>query len=225
MIRKICGPSYDKRLFNLSLPPQVKLPNRFYQKLFLKNNDLLESNNIAVLVSGGIDSALLYFLLHISNIENNTKWNIVGYTVDRKDGSKYFALKVMNWIHNYFSLNEPCIRIVGNNMLPANEQVESGINDVLINQCNYAYIGVIDVRPEHAINIKIPKVKETNKIKYPFVNLQKSHIIDLYSQYSILDLIPQTHSCNINKLDECGYCNGCKEREWGLKEMGLTNFI
>ena len=57
---------------------------------------------------------------------------------------------------------------------------------------------------------------------YPFVNLNKKDIADLYKEYSLLDtLFPLTKSCENRELanGHCGYCWWCDERQWGFGRL------
>jgi asparagine synthetase B (glutamine-hydrolysing) len=87
-----CGPDNDRRILSLSLPK--------YHKIQPWNK------NLGVLVSGGIDSALLYYLLLKQNQEQGNTHNIKAYTILRKEGSRQYALPVINYINSLFNLPE-----------------------------------------------------------------------------------------------------------------------
>lgn len=197
-----CGPKHDIRQFSLELP---KIRKR-----------------LGVLVSGGIDSTLLYYLLLYLNKENNASHIIKPFTVLRKEGSRYFAKPMVNHVHRILGLPESFSTIVGDNTLPEPEQVGSGVENI-IQKLGYGvvYIGAIDTRPEHLINYDRPETIETHEVRFPFLHLEKSHVIDLYYKLGIESLLPFTHSCDQNETNECGTCNGCTERIWGFTELGL----
>lgn len=215
------GPRWDQRTFNMSLPTYAKLNSAAVKKLYLKTHGLHENNNIGVLVSGGLDSAILYYLLTKLNIENNNIFNIVPYTILRREGSRKYALPIINYVQKKFNLPITDLNVVGDNTLPEIRQVDSGINDVFDKGSDFIYVGIISARDEHRINWPKYKFAETTRKKYPLLNLEKSHVVDLYIQYNLLDLLEMTYSCAVDELNACGSCNGCNERNWGLKEMGL----
>lgn len=216
-----CGPIYDRRQMRLTLPSIPDIENPLLKNLYQRVNKLVEGNEIGILVSGGIDSAILYFLLIEENISTGNHFNIIPYTMMRKEGSRYYAKDVINWIHRYYNINEIELNIVGDNTLPELQQVESAIKEILHIVVDFVYLGIIESRPEHSVNWTRPYFKETFHRKYPLLNLQKSHVINLYLQRNIQELLDITYSCAINEQHACGYCNGCNERTWGLIENNL----
>jgi hypothetical protein len=218
-----CGPSHDTRIFSLNLPISTHdIKNPTLKKILLKKHNLISNDQIGILVSGGIDSAILYYLLIKENIETGQKFNITPYTILRKEGSKHYAIKVLNWIHRHYGLPETQLNVVGDPTLPEIQQVESGITEILHKKIDYIYVGIIEARPEHSVGWFRFPFTETFHRRYPLLNLQKSHVIDLYRKFDVMDLLSVTHSCAVNELVPCGTCNGCNEKNWGLSELGLV---
>jgi len=215
-----CGPINDQRKFKLELPfvPNTTQPLHF---LYKKTHKLINNDTIGVLISGGIDSAILYYTLLKENLESGNKFKIIPYTILRKEGSRYYAKNVINYIHKQFNLPEINLNIIGDNTLPEIKQVESGIADILYKQVDYVYLGLIENRKEHLVGWHRFKFTETFHLRYPLLNLQKSHVIDLYVKLNQLNLLKLTYSCAINEIDACGTCNGCLERSWGLNQLNL----
>jgi len=216
-----CGPSHDRRSLSLVLPSIPKFDSELTRNLYRKLNKMVSGNEIGILISGGLDSAILYFLLIKENIETGEKFNITPFTMIRKEGSRYYAKGVINWINDYYGLPKVELNIVGDNTLAEIQQVESAVKEVLHRKIDFMYLGIIESRPEHSINWTRYTFKETFNRKYPFLNLQKSHVIDLYIKFNLFELLKITHSCAINEQIKCGYCNGCNEREWGFSQLGL----
>lgn len=193
-----CGPVNDKRSLNLYLHPLRK--------------------RTGVLVSGGLDSALLYYLLVKLNIEQGLTHKITPYTILRKDGSYQFAQSIIDHVHELFELPTILTTIVGDTTLSETMQVESGCRDVL-EKSNIVYLGIIEELAIHTIGWRDPiKWKDTEDRKYPFKDLNKSHIVDLIFQFKQERLFELTHSCNMPS--KCGSCNGCNERQWGFDQLG-----
>jgi hypothetical protein len=196
-----CGPNTDKRTLNLYLNPLKR--------------------KVGVLVSGGMDSALLYYLLIRLNVEQGFIHKITPYTILRKDGSCQYAQPVIDYVHDQFDLPHVSTEIVGDPTLPESLQVESGCNDVLA-KSNILYLGLIEELAIHTIGWRDPiKWTETQDRKYPFRNLNKSHIVDLIYYFEQQALFELTHSCNMP--GKCGSCNGCNERQWGFDQLGKTD--
>ena len=213
-----CGPSYDRRIIDFSLPKYPKNIQTNASNLYCKLHDIKKNYKIGVLVSGGIDSALLYYILLKENQSLQEQFTITPYTILRKEGSKNYALKVINYINCLFNQPYISLNVVGNPNLPEIQQVESGAIEVL-KENDFLYIGIIEAKPEHSVNWVRHKFIESYRRKYPFMNLQKSHIIDLFYLLNVEGILPLTHSCAVNELTPCLECNGCKEREWGFLEI------
>lgn len=199
----ILGPSHDLRVLEIELP--------------------LEPKKIAVLVSGGLDSAILFYLIKKINYSLNNIHTVTHIAIKRQEGSIEYAPKVIRYIKEQF--NEPVenIEFIDPANVPLHLQVPYSVN---IAQEKYKfdkiYLGVIETRHEHALGISIPKINiNSNLITYAFYKLQKSHIIDLICKMSQTELFKITISCD--NLSICGLCNGCRERAWGFKEMNVID--
>lgn len=197
------GPIHDQRILEIQLP--------------------LEPKKIAVLVSGGLDSAILYYVIKKINQEIGNIHDITHLVVRRAEGSIDYAPKVIQYIKDIF--NEPMepIEFIDTGKVPVHLQLPYSINiSNAKEKFDKIFIGVIETREEHAININIPKVKtDSNLIVYPFYKLQKSHIIDLILKTNQTALFKLTISCDDMTL--CGKCNGCRERAWGFQEMNIID--
>lgn len=218
-----CGPDLDRRILNFSLP-DYGTQSPFLEKLFLKQNNIKKDYRIGVLVSGGIDSALLYYLLLLENLNLENKFTITPYTILRKEGSRYYAQPVINFINKKFNLPFTGLNIVGDNTLDEAMQVFSGMREILSHN-DFVYVGAIAARPEHLMGWAKWDPIETFREKYPFAKLEKSHIMDLIFQLNLEMLLTLTHSCAVNEKQPCLKCNGCLERQWGLETIGKPKFL
>jgi len=197
-----CGPYSDRRTLNIWLHPLRK--------------------RVGVLVSGGMDSALLYYLLVKLNAEAGFIYKITPYTIIREQGSIEYAQPIVDYVNNLYDIPTSIIETVGDNTLAENLQVESGCTDVL-KKSNIIYLGLIEELEIHTIGWRPPiKWKETENRLYPFKDLNKSHIVDLIFQFKQEKLFELSHTCNMPG-PRCGACNGCNERSWGLEQMGYTD--
>jgi hypothetical protein len=197
-----CGPDSDKRTLKIYLDP-------FRRK-------------VGILISGGMDSALLYYLLIRLNSEQGFTHKITPYTIIREQGSLEYAQPIVDYVNNLFNIPTSPIEIVGDNTLPENLQVESGCGDVL-KKSNIIYLGLIEELEIHTIGWRPPiKWEETYDRKYPFKDLNKSHIIDLIYYFKQERLFELSHTCNMPGA-RCNVCNGCNERKWGFDQLGLVD--
>lgn len=197
-----CGPAHDVRTLDLVLP---------------------SVNKIGVLVSGGIDSVLLYYLLLYCKYRNNSS-HIIQPIIIQRPADQHVTKLMVNEVNALFDHNLLPMRL-GDVSLPAHQQVESAVRQAFtILNFEYLYLGIIEVQPQHTVDITVIDTPNFPRIASPFKYLTKSHIIDLYFKMGIQELLQHTNSCDQQsiELQPCGVCNGCREREWGLAECGIT---
>lgn len=175
---------------------------------------------IGVLVSGGLDSSLLYYLLK-SII--NEKYTLTPYIINRNDGSMPYALNVIKHIDSLFN-HESKFNIVEINEPDSDLQVSAGIGTILsTNKVNVLYVGIIQTLPEHCIGVSGPYVPtDSTLLKYPFKNLNKVHIVDCIKKLKLEHLFAITQSCVYN--NNCRICNRCNERNWAFKQLKLIDY-
>lgn len=190
------------------------------------NIELSENKpRIGVLVSGGIDSVLLYYLLLKERQITNCKVEIFPIVMFRDEGSKYFARPIIDKVNELFGIKMRAKRF-GNETLPLDKQVESAvIQAVNILRLDQVYLGAIKLRPEHTIGFTPVGANQNEIIKTPFIELEKDCVIKMYYDYKIEDLLSYTHSCNRQETSSCGECNGCRERIWGFTQLNKKDPI
>lgn len=195
-----CGPYDDKRLCKLQL--------HFVRR------------KIGVLVSGGLDSALLYYLLQLIA---NEKYTVKPFIINRNnDGSDIFAQPVIDFINNKLNKSKQDATVIPINETNSEIQVSAGMREMVKYNTNINYIGIIETLPIHAMNA-VPYVpRDTEQFVYPFKNLNKSHIVDCIYKLGLEKLFEITHSC-VYKNYRCNHCNRCNERHWAFTKLGLVD--
>jgi hypothetical protein len=183
----------------------------------------LTPTKIAIFISGGMDSAILYYLLLKANAEQGNLHQIIPFTVNRTEGSRYFTRPVIAHVHSQFNIPYKDPHEVGDPSLPGHLQVMSGATSVMHMGFNSIYGGVITQLPEHIIGYDPAPTGDTEIIKLPFKDITKGYIIDLIVRHKQEALFYLTHSCSILEIGKCNSCNGCNERNWGFAQCGLTD--
>ena len=181
----ICGPDWDQRVISID-----------------------QGGKVGIIMSGGLDSWVLYNMLTDPIIFNITR-------SDGFDG----AARVRELT------GKPVIEIPE----PTTDhwqRIDIAIENILEN-CNVdqLYDGnnmtpPIDIFPEFNILSKPirPWRCDHPRYKTPFLHLYKYHIIDLANQLEIP--LDGTRSCIVNASgDECGKCWQCKEKKWGFEQL------
>jgi hypothetical protein len=181
-------------------------------------------SKIAIFISGGLDSAILYYLLLKANAEQGNLHQIIPFTVNRTEGSRYFARPVIAHVHSQFNIPYKEPHEVGDPSLPGHLQVMSGVNSVIhMGGFHSIYGGVIAQLPEHIIGYDPAPTGNPEIIKLPFKDITKGYIVDLVIRHKQEALFYLTHSCSILEIGKCNTCNGCNERNWGFAQRGLAD--
>ena len=209
-----CGPEWDTRIVNLN--PKGK---------------------IGIMITGGIDSWLLYNLLALE------------YS---RESISLFLIKKYSWYQDYYDIIAPKLisGLTGRDDLilidkyyeltdgdnpdnpPWDKVIEMSIPyilekyniDELYNGSNVGpptdyfpeFLNSSDPQPPLK-RWNVPNTLPWSKVKCPFLHLYKYHIIDLANKYN-LDL-SNTHSCGADPLGNCGKCWQCLENKWGYKQL------
>jgi tRNA(Ile)-lysidine synthase TilS/MesJ len=187
-MRYICGPDWDKRVVDLNPKP-----------------------NCAIVVSGGIDSLVLFHLL-------KDLCNLDVFNIHRKDGFDNYK--------RVEQLVEKQVYVVDELTTNTKDRVSTSIKHI---NSTYNYDEIYT-----AINLMPPieyfpefdrldrparpwRLKENHNFRAPFLHLYKYHILSL-SRENNID-ISDTKSCIASLEDECGACIQCLEKKWAYEQL------
>ena len=172
-----------------------------------------------LLLSGGIDSAILLYLL----IRANPCINIQPFTIPKTDGAYLYADPVIEHFNRKFLLNIPKTIQVGDPTVHHRQQSATAVRDIFDKHpVDYLFIGINQNPPELADLPNAPKrdTKSTNpRIIFPFVDLHKHSILQFMYDNQQEDLIDITHSCTERQTERCNVCWQCKERAWAFNKL------
>lgn len=198
---------------------------------------------IAVLISGGFDSAVLWHM--INNLYAGTDANIIPVTVPKTDGSIRYANMMLEDYCKRNKIKRIHTTRVGNvdttNREPEGEvlfeQLLSGLREILTGDkplADVVYTGASPY-PEHLYKryaeIIAPRDRQftrgteyAEQVKQPFDTYTKDMLVALAMDFKIVDDIKEiTHSCVVQSRGRCGECFWCEEREWALQQHGLMD--
>lgn len=179
---------------------------------------------IAVLVSGGLDSALLYYLVKTLAVQDD-RYTVIPYTLERKDGSKRHAQQVIDYVHDKLDIDRIETTYVPITETDNERQVSEGISKVLQTKNNILYVGLIRTLPEHALHgVPTPVIpKDSVTVMFPFRDLYKTHVVDMIQKLQITELYGLTHSCVYDIEHNCNKCNRCNERHWAFQTLDIID--
>lgn len=172
-----------------------------------------------LLLSGGIDSAVLLYLL----VKSNPSINLQPFTIPKTDGAYLYADPIINHINQKFSLTIPNTTQVGNPTVHHRLQSTTAIQDIFKKYpVDYLFIGINQNPPELNLLPGAPK-RDTKsndpRIVFPFVNLYKHNILEFMYSNNQTDLVDLTHSCTEQQYGRCNKCWQCTERAWAFKQL------
>lgn len=174
---------------------------------------------IAVCVSGGWDSAVLWHIVY--NECKKRGQSCRPYTVPKIDGAVNYANQVLAW-----SGYDSPTNVVGNvDAEDPSEYVTSGIFEIF----EKGYADIVFVAVTKYYDGMDPDHERQHASQYnaediclqPFHDLTKDQTVQLAFDLGIAeDIMNITHSCTERDEGRCGYCPWCKEREWAFKQIG-----
>jgi hypothetical protein len=185
------------------------------------------AKKIAVLVSGGSDSAVLLYMLAKQAQDRNVQ--IVTFTVPRSDGAINYSLGIVECVNRLAGTTIPMPIAIGD---PDNnhhsQQTRSGHKQILVDypDIDYIYYGSQKVSQEleNIEGVVYPwrpdKMFYPGKTICPFFDLTKEHTLELYFKLDIVELLKFSHTCCVWPVGRCTVCYNCIEREWAFKKLG-----
>jgi hypothetical protein len=183
-------------------------------------------NHVGVMVSGGMDSTILLFLILKEIQDNKINVGLTAFIVPvERLNAKEYAYRVINFLENYFQI-KISVQVIGSGLLPHNLNINVPSRLILHQKLvDKLYVGVNQNPPVDfgvpQINRRDPGAPIPNNVGFPFVHLYKTHILELYRIFNVLDLAHITHSCGSNADPPCKECFHCFERSWAYTELNL----
>jgi hypothetical protein len=181
---------------------------------------------IGVMLSGGADSAILLYLLALERKMEGSTQEIIPFTVARPDGAWNYVKPIVDKINQMLGTTIADPIQVGNPRLHHSQQGRSGELEARSKyNIDHFYYGSQQHPPVPMPGDypKRPEQVELPGTTIPFALIDKRHTLGLYEVFQAWPLIELTHSCTAQTEGRCGECYNCKEREWALGELGITD--
>ncbi len=210
----VVGPEWDRRVIDLEIPYGKK---------------------VGLMVSGGLDSAILLYALH----KVNPGASITTFCVPREaDDAKTHSYAVHQKVSELLGKELPMPTLIGtsvdeNSVSATRHLLNSGAYDLIYDGVNHQPplgFGFYDKNPKMATTESRGSDKgyrawriEREGLVTPFLHTYKYHLIDLYYKFSVQELIVPTHSCTTLTAGRCNDCNWCWERAWAFDQLGKTD--
>ena len=172
-----------------------------------------------ILLSGGLDSAILLYLL----VKHNKGIKIQPFTIPKKDGAYLYADPIIDFFNRKFNFNIPGTVKAGSPDVHHSQQNASAVKEVFQkHQIDKIFIALNPV-PDALKNYPgVPhRAKESidPRIIFPFVDFTKEKILSMLFDNGLEELISLTHSCTEQQVGRCRTCWQCQERAWAFQEL------
>jgi hypothetical protein len=172
-----------------------------------------------IMLSGGLDSAVLFYLL----LKENPNINLQPFTIPKFDGAALYAGPIVDYYNRMFSINIAQPILVGDPDAYHRQQSKIAITDIFnktpvdilfvaINQ-NPPALNMLPGAPQRDTKSNNPK------ILFPFVDMHKDQILQIMYNEGQEHLINITHSCTEQQIGRCGQCWQCTERAWAFSQL------
>jgi hypothetical protein len=176
-----------------------------------------------LMLSGGLDSAVLLYLL----VRSVPEIKIQPFTIPKTDGAMLYVNGIIDHFNKKFNLKIPYTIEVGDPTVYHREQSKTAIVDIFKNhQADIIFIA-LNQNPIELNSLpgapQRTRQSDNPRIVLPFVNLLKHHILDFVYEYNQEDLIDITHSCTEQAVGRCEVCWQCTERKWAFSKLAQTD--
>lgn len=181
--------------------------------------NLQKKSKYGILLSGGLDSAILLYLI----IKQEPEVQLQPFTIPKHDGSALYADPIIKHFNQKFNLEIPSTIYVGDPDEHHTKQSSTAIREIFSNhRVDYLFMGVNKNPPELEELNGAPQrklVSPSARLLYPFAQLLKDKILEIMFDEGQEDLATLTHSCTEQKVGRCGQCWQCTERLWAFKQL------
>jgi hypothetical protein len=189
-----------------------------YKELFEKIN-FDQSKKYGILLSGGIDSAVLLYLL----LKEYPNIDLQPFTIPKSDGAIMYAPMIVKHFNKKFDLTIPDTIAVGDPTVHHRLQSKTAVNEIFQKYAiDFLFIALNQNPPElnNLPGAPFRSRKSINpKVLLPFVDLLKTDILSMMFEYNQEDIAEITHSCTEQQVGRCGNCWQCTERAWAFSKL------
>lgn len=185
--------------------------------------NLDQNSRYGIMLSGGLDSAILLGLLLLEN----KNINIQPFTIPKTDGAMLYADPVIAYINSKFDTSIPNTIKVGDPNVHHRQQSKTAVKEIFENYNIDRLFIAINRNPEELAEMPGAPKRDTRsdnfKVVFPFVDLLKTDIIRLAIENNLVELFNITHSCTEQQRGRCGKCWQCTERSWAFNQLDLSD--
>ncbi len=187
--------------------------------------ELNANKKYGIMLSGGLDSAVLLYLL----FRENRNINVQPFSIPKHDGSHLFVGGILDYFEKAFNIKIPSPILVGDPEAHHSQQSRTAVEDIFRDYSSIDYLFfATNQNPAHSFDYsQYPPDGFPNRVKgsshpkvlMPFIDLHKDQILKMLFDYGQEELLLLTHTCTERKTGRCGRCFQCNERAWAFVQL------
>ena len=178
-----------------------------------------------IMLSGGLDSAVLMYLI----LKENKNINIQSFSIPKHDGSHMFVDRILEYFGSQFDIEIPDTILVGDPNVHHSQQSTQAIKQIFKEypELDFVYFAT-NQNPQHNFDYSsYPEGSYPNRVKtsphpkilMPFIEMYKDEILKIVFDNDQIELLKITHSCTEQRTGRCGQCFQCNERAWAFRQL------
>lgn len=178
-----------------------------------------QSDRVGLLISGGIDSAILAALLIRRSIKNKDKSSFFPFVIKKSDQSFCRVPSILKFLKDHFKVQIAQIQYVGDATLHHSLINKSAIKEIFEKKlCDHLYLGLTKNPPVQLPGLAPDRPSAINhaKIHAPFLGINKAQVLMIAKELSLLPLLSLTHTCTEEPQIPCLKCWQCSEKLWAF---------
>jgi hypothetical protein len=174
------------------------------------------TDRVGIMLSGGMDSTLLLYLL-AKNIDN-----IITFTIPKTDGAKHYVQPIIDWVNQKLDKQVKKPKFIGNPLIYHANIINVALKSIETDYDILYFAG--NVYPDDILPGGPTRVRRNHpKHRQPFFDCYKTDIVQAYVRYDIMDLVELTHTCTEREFGRCNTCWQCRERIWAFSELQIED--
>jgi 7-cyano-7-deazaguanine synthase in queuosine biosynthesis len=193
--------------------------------------ELNPEKQYGIMLSGGIDSAVLLYLILKTNQPKNI--NLIVFSIPKKDGSYLVVPDILKYLESFFEIKLKKTILVGDPEAYHADQSRTAVSEIFQKHKHIDYI-FFATNQNPSRNFDYGNFKKgdypdrvkgppNSKILMPFIDLEKDSILKIAEENDLWDLIKLTHSCTEQSQGRCEICFQCQERAWAFSQLGIVD--
>lgn len=191
--------------------------------------DLNSNKKYGIMLSGGLDSAILLYIILKEAKEKNIKLEIQPFSIPKYDGSYLFVEGILEYLKNIFKIDIPNTILVGDPNAHHTQQSKTAVLEIFqkYSEIDFIYFATnqnptkdfdYSLYPAGSFPNRVTK-SEHLKVIMPFIDMYKDQILKILFDHNQVELLNLTHSCTEQKTGRCGRCFQCNERAWAFRQL------